>query len=94
MIKMENDNKYYAHSLQEKPKRKKVQNAAAGNNKAICRHDYKNAIQVGNVDYVCPLCKELFDPLEWFFMNSFEFVGVDVSKEKEPKKLCTKTRNI
>ena len=42
----------------------------------ICRHDYKNAIQVGNVDYACPLCKELLDPLEWFFMNSFEFVEV------------------
>lgn len=42
----------------------------------ICWHDYKNAIQVGNVDYVCPLCKELIDPLEGFFMNSFEFVDV------------------
>lgn len=41
-----------------------------------CRHDYKNAIQVGKVDYACPLCKELLDPLEWFFMNSFEFVDV------------------
>ncbi len=41
-----------------------------------CRHDYKNAIKVGNVDYACPLCKELLDPLEWFFMNSFEFVDL------------------
>lgn len=48
-----------------------------------CRHDYKNAIQVGNVDYVCPLCKELLDPLEWFFMNSFKFVEV---RCEEPKK--------
>ena len=42
----------------------------------ICRHDYKKAIKVGNVDYVCPLCKELLDPMEWFFMNSFEFIDV------------------
>lgn len=40
----------------------------------VCIHDYKNAIKIGNVDYVCPLCKELLDPFEWFFMNSFEFV--------------------
>lgn len=37
-------------------------------------HDYKNAIKIGNVDYVCPLCIELLDPMEWFLMNSFEFV--------------------
>lgn len=51
---------------------------ACNYNKAnkICLHDYNNAIQIGNVDYVCPLCKELLDPLEWFFMNSFEFVDV------------------
>lgn len=41
-----------------------------------CLHDYKNAIQVGKVDYACPLCKELLDPMEWFFMNQFEFVDV------------------
>ena len=46
-------------------------------NKVICRHDYKNAIQVGNVDYQCPLCGKLLDPNEWFFMNSFEFIDVD-----------------
>jgi len=40
----------------------------------ICRHDYKNAIKVGNIDYKCPLCSMLLDPKEWFFMNSFEFV--------------------
>ncbi|MFH1504727.1 MAG: hypothetical protein ABIH08_05015 [Candidatus Omnitrophota bacterium] len=49
----------------------------SGQNKEICRHDYKNATQIGNVDYVCPLCKELLDPLEWFFINSFEFVEVN-----------------
>ena len=53
----------------------------------FCRHDYKNAIQVGNVDYVCPLCKELLNPFEWFFMNSFEFV--DVTPEL-PKKVTSK----
>ena len=41
-----------------------------------CRHDYKNAIQIGSVDYVCPLCKQALDPLEWFLMNSFEFDDV------------------
>ncbi len=45
-------------------------------NMVICRHDYKSAIKVGNVDYACPLCKKLLDPLEWFFMNNFEFVEV------------------
>jgi len=44
--------------------------------KAACRHDYKNAIKVGNVDYQCPLCGNLLDPFEWFFMNSFEFIDV------------------
>lgn len=48
-----------------------------------CRHDYKNAIQVGNVDYMCPLCKKLLDPMEWFFMNSFTFVDV-TPKGKQP----------
>jgi hypothetical protein len=47
-----------------------------------CLHDYKNAIKIGNVDYVCPLCKELLDPMKWFFMNSFEFVDVEVSGRK------------
>ncbi len=51
-------------------------------NKKICLHDYKNAIKIGNVDYVCPLCKELLDPFEWFFMNSFEFVDVTPKKGK------------
>lgn len=60
-----------------KPKRNKVQTAASRDNKTTCRHDYKQAIQVSRVDYVCPLCKELLDPLEWFFMNSFKFVEVN-----------------
>lgn len=54
-------------------------------NKVICRHDYKNAIKVGAVDYVCPLCRNLLDPMEWFFMNSFEFIEVEsavVAKKK------------
>ena len=46
------------------------------NMKTPCRHDYKNAIKVGNIDYKYPLCGKLLDPLEWFFMNSFEFVDV------------------
>lgn len=69
----------------KKSKRKKARNALSRDNKAICRHDYKNAIQVGNVDYACPLCKELFDPLEWFFMNSFEFVEVNTLEQKDCK---------
>lgn len=44
--------------------------------KPVCRHDYKNAVKVGNIDYMCPLCNKLLDPMEWFFMNSFEFVEV------------------
>ena len=48
-----------------------------------CMHDYKNAIQVGNVDYMCPICKELLDPLEWFLMNSFEFIDVGTEENKK-----------
>ena len=58
-------------------------------NGIICRHDYKNAIKVGNVDYACPLCKKLLDPLEWFFMNSFEFVEVS----SENKKVTERSRD-
>ncbi len=50
-----------------------------------CMHDYKNAVQVGKVDYVCPLCKELLDPMEWFFTNSFKFVDVKAEKYKSDK---------
>ncbi|MBI5359563.1 MAG: hypothetical protein HZA48_03170 [Planctomycetes bacterium] len=57
-----------------------------GKETAVCRHDYKNAIQIGNIDYVCPLCKELLDPLEWFLMNSFEFVEVDNYSETKKSK--------
>lgn len=53
--------------------------------KAKCMHDYKNAIQVGNIDYQCRLCGELLDPKEWFFMNSFEFVDVTPKEIKNKK---------
>jgi len=49
-----------------------------------CGHDYKNAIQIGSVDYLCPLCKQLLDPLEWFLMNSFEFTDVTPGAGKHP----------
>ncbi len=49
-------------------------------NKAVCRHDYKNTIKVGNIDYQCPLCDKLLDPNEWFLMNSFEFIDVSLKK--------------
>lgn len=68
-----------------KSQKNKAGNALSRYNKAICRHDYKNAIQIGNVDYVCPLCKELLDPFEWFFMNSFEFVEVNTLEQKDCK---------
>jgi hypothetical protein len=54
----------------------KLRNTAAHGPKSRCDHNYKNAIQIGEVDYVCPLCKEFLDPFEWFLMNSFEFVDV------------------
>ena len=65
-----------------KPGRKKVQNAVSRDNKTKCRHDYKHAIQAGRVDYICLLCRELLDPSEWFFMNSFEFEEVSGKIEK------------
>ena len=54
--------------------------------KMSCKHDYKNAVKVGNIDYQCPLCDKLLDPNEWFFMNYFEFVDVDIQKEDKIKK--------
>lgn len=48
--------------------------------KKFCRHDYKNAVQVGKIDYQCPLCGKILDPLEWFLMNSFEFIEVKHEK--------------
>jgi hypothetical protein len=57
--------------------------------KAVCRHDHKKAIQVGNVDYMCPWCKELIDPIEWFFMNSFTFVDETPVKKRIGKKVIT-----
>jgi hypothetical protein len=50
--------------------------------KKACMHDYKNAIQMGKVDYMCPLCEKLLDPLEWFFMNSFNFIDVTPKNEE------------
>ncbi len=34
----------------EKSKKKKTRNAVLRDNKTMCRHDYKNAIQIGNVE--------------------------------------------
>jgi hypothetical protein len=59
--------------------------------KIICRHDYKNAIPVGNIDHICPLCKQLLDPNEWFFMNSFDFVEVKTIGEIKTKKNIKKS---
>ncbi len=56
-----------------------------GNIKKVCRHDYKNAIKIGNIDYQCPLCSKILDPCEWFLMNSFEFVDVEVVEENDKK---------
>lgn len=50
-----------------------------------CKHNYDNAIQIGNVDYMCPLCKKLLDPLEWFFMNNFKFIDVKGKIVKKKK---------
>jgi len=66
----------------EKSKRKRTRRAISQGNIINCRHDYKNAIQVSNIDYVCPLCKELLDPFEWFLMNSFEFVEITAQEKK------------
>lgn len=51
--------------------------------KKRCLHDYKNAVQISPVDYMCPLCKELINPTEWLFMNNFKFVDVTPKKVKE-----------
>ena len=55
-------------------------------NKIFCRHDYKNAIKIGNIDYQCPLCGKLLDPKEWFFMNNFEFIEVFTKNKKVAKR--------
>ena len=36
--------------IMEKSKKKKTRNAVLRDNKTMCRHDYKNAIQIGNVE--------------------------------------------
>jgi len=62
-----------------KNKTTKIKNSQKSK-KMACRHDYKNAIKVGKIDYQCPLCGKLLDPLEWFFMNSFNFIDVEIEK--------------
>jgi len=66
---------------------KKTKILKSKSKKNFCRHDYKNAVQVGKIDYMCPLCGKLLDPCEWFFMNSFEFVDVDSFDEDNSQKL-------
>jgi len=53
--------------------------------KKACKHDHKNAIQIGPIDFVCPICRKLIDPLEWFLMNSFNFVDVKVDESRDEK---------
>ena len=57
-----------------------VKDISIRSTKEICGHDYRNAIQIGKVDYQCPLCGKILNPLEWFLMNSFEFIDVEVEK--------------
>lgn len=52
----------------------------------VCRHDYKNAIKLDNIDYLCPLCNKLLDPNEWFLMNYFDFVDVTPKNKISAKK--------
>jgi len=55
--------------------------------KKRCLHDHKNAVQISPVDYMCPLCKELINPLEWFFMNNgFAFIDVTPKSNKKNSK--------
>lgn len=55
--------------------------------KETCRHDYRNAIQIGKIDYQCPLCGKILNPMEWFLMNSFEFIDVEVEKNSKDEKV-------
>lgn len=61
-------------------KQSKIKTIYKKDKKVICRHDYKNAIKVGNINYQCSLCGNLLDPNEWFFMNSFDFIDVTLKK--------------
>lgn len=70
-----------------------MRNTAAHDSKSRCNHDYKNAIRIGEVDYVCPLCKELLDPFGWFLMNNFDFVDVASVDGTSRKKRCAKRKN-
>lgn len=58
--------------------------------KKFCDHDYKNAIKIGAMDYVCPLCKDLVNPFEWFMVNEYDCVFVDVTSKKPDKSIVTK----
>ncbi len=57
-----------------------------------CKHDHKNAIQIGKIDFVCPLCRNLIDPGEWFLMNYFTFVDEIPQKEKQSISTARNTR--
>lgn len=50
--------------------------------KKRCIHDYKNTIQIGNFDYICPLCKELINPLGWYLVNNLGAAFADVTLAK------------
>ena len=54
--------------------------------KKFCDHDYKNAIKIGAMDYVCPLCKDIVNPFEWFMVNEYDCVFVDLNPKKEDRK--------
>ncbi len=52
----------------------------------FCDHDCEHAIQISPVDYFCPKCKELIDPLEWFFLSrGVKFI--DVTPRRRIKKI-------
>lgn len=53
----------------------------------FCYHDYKNAIEIGKVDHICPKCKQMLDPFEWFLMVNYSVVDVS------PKSIKRELRN-
>jgi len=56
------------------------------NKKPICRHDYTNAVLIGRIDRMCPLCKELIDPNEWFLITWMESLGAHFVEMTPPQK--------
>jgi len=50
-----------------------------------CEHDCKNAIQIGSRKYMCPLCKELINPLEWFLTVHYGAKFVDCTPKNKKK---------